>query len=338
MLKYYSFNYILSFQAVFNFILGARGLGKTYGAKYRAIKKALHSDEQFIYLRRYKTELRSKSTFFADIESKFPDWDFRVNGDLAQASHISTRTSDKRAWKTIGYFIALSVAGSVKSNSFHYVTTIIFDEFIIEKGHIQYLNNEVKTLLEFMNTVDRYNDKTTVFFLANSVSIDNPYFLYYDIKPKRGDKVVTMHDNFIACHFPDSEEFAKGVKQTRFGKFLVATDPDYVDYAMHNQFADNHLFLIEKKTPEAEYFITVETTKGMFSVWIDWNQEKYYFQKKRPKGNENLVTLIDKNVTENKTLLLRNDKENQYMRTAYRQGRARFDEQSTRNSLIELFK
>ena len=32
-LDYYSFNKVLSRNAVYNFILGARGLGKTYGAK-----------------------------------------------------------------------------------------------------------------------------------------------------------------------------------------------------------------------------------------------------------------------------------------------------------------
>ena len=338
MLKYYSFNYILSFNAVFNFILGARGLGKTYGAKYRAIKKALHSKEQFIYMRRYKTDLESRLTFFADIEHEFPDWDFRVNGHVAQASHISTRESDKRPWKDLGFFIALSTAHSKKSVSYHNVTTIIYDEFIIEKGVIHYISGEAKAFMEFYNTVDRYKDKTKVFFLANSVSIDNPYFLKYDIIPNAGEKIILKYDGFVACHFPDNAEFKDGVRKTRFGKFMMDTDPDYVDYAVNNKFSDNHGLLIEKKTPESEYIMTVETEKGTFSVWCDWDSEIWYFQRKRPKGGEVKYTVIEKNVDTDKNLLLRSDKLNQYIRTAYRQGRARFDRAQTRNSMIELFK
>lgn len=338
MLKFYNFSYIDSFRAVFMFILGARGLGKTWGAKYKAIKKALHSDEQFIYMRRYKTDLKTTRTFFADIEDKFPEWDFRVNGDLAQAAHASTRNDDKRSWKDIGYFIALSVSGTKKSQSFHHVTTIIYDEFIIEKGNIPYIQNEVKVFLEFYNTVDRYKDKTKVYFLANAVAIDNPYFIYWDIKPPENNKVFTMHDGFMALHFPDSAEFVEGVKKTRFGKFLLKTDPDYVDYAMNNKFADNHQMLIGKKPSHAEYLFTLETRKGTFSVWMDWIDEIHYFQKKRPKGNESLFTLIEKNMNEDKTLLIRSDKLSQRMRTAYRHGKCRFDAQQTRNSLLETFK
>lgn len=337
-LKYYSFKYILSFNAVFNFILGARGLGKTYGAKYRVIKKSLNSKKQFIYMRRYKTDLASRTTFFADIEHEFPDWDFRVNGELAQASHVTTRESDKRPWKTIGFFIALSTAHGRKSVSYHNVTDIIYDEFIIEKGMVHYIPNEANAFMEFYNTVDRYKDKTKVLFLANSVSIDNPYFLKYDIKPNNGEKVILKFNGFVACHFPDSDEFKDGVSKTRFGKFMIETDPDYVDYALNNKFSDNHDLLIAKKTPDAVYTMTVETLKGTFSVWIDWDEEIYYFQKKRPRGGETLYTTIEKRVDVNKDLLLRSDKLSQYMRTAYRQGRSRFDSAQTRNSMIELFK
>ena len=51
--KYYSFDYILSHNAVYNFVVGARGLGKTYGAKRKAIKAFLKRGDQFVYTRRY---------------------------------------------------------------------------------------------------------------------------------------------------------------------------------------------------------------------------------------------------------------------------------------------
>ena len=82
--SYYSFDRILSYNAVINMVMGARGLGKTYGAKRMVIKNSLEKGEQFIYLRRYKPELKGCKTFFADIAHEFPDYEFRVHGTEAQ--------------------------------------------------------------------------------------------------------------------------------------------------------------------------------------------------------------------------------------------------------------
>ena len=54
---YYNIDSALSYNALFTMIMGGRGIGKTYSAKKRAIKNFLAKGEQFVYLRRYKTEL-----------------------------------------------------------------------------------------------------------------------------------------------------------------------------------------------------------------------------------------------------------------------------------------
>jgi predicted AAA+ superfamily ATPase len=84
--SYYDFGPVLSHNAVYNFILGARGLGKTYGAKRKAIRDFINKGDQFIYLRRYSTELKSvKTTFMADIAHEFPQTVFRLQGEEIQA-------------------------------------------------------------------------------------------------------------------------------------------------------------------------------------------------------------------------------------------------------------
>jgi len=125
--SYYSFSNVLSYAGVFNMIMGARGLGKTYGAKKIVIKNAINKGQQFIYLRRYKTELKGRNSFFADIQHEFPNEEFRVDGQYAQ------RKVGKK-WETIGYFIPLSTAQANKSIAYPNVYTIIFDEFIIQAG------------------------------------------------------------------------------------------------------------------------------------------------------------------------------------------------------------
>ena len=125
MFSYYDFSKVLSYNATYNFLVGARGLGKTYGAKKLVIKKFLRGGEEFVYLRRYKTELATRTTFFDDIGQEFPNLGFRVNGSLAQVCR--NPDAEKPHWETMGYFIALSNAQTRKSVAYPKVTHIIFD-------------------------------------------------------------------------------------------------------------------------------------------------------------------------------------------------------------------
>lgn len=336
MFTWYTSTVLMSFNAVFNFIVGGRGIGKTWHFKYMCVRKSMKSGEQFIYLRRYKEEIKtSKPTFFNDIGHKFPNHDFRIFGNEAQYSHVKYREDKKREWHTIGYFMALSTAQNIKGVALPLVTRIIFDEFIIEKGSMRYLTDEVKAFINFFSTVDRYQDKTRVFFLANSVSIMNPYFLEYDIKPEEVNEYVTRENGFIAAHFPDSEKFKNEIYQTRFGKFIKNTE--YADYAVGNQFKDNHDGLIRLKDSTANYLMTLETPRGTFSVWQDMKNSEFYAQKKRPKV-ERCFTLIAENVDEDTLYLTFSDNVLGMLRGTWRRGRMFFDDPSTRNAFAEVFK
>lgn len=335
-LAFYNLDKLYSYNGIYNFLVGARGLGKTYGCKVKAISRAIKHGEQFVYLRRYKTELTAKTSFFADCAHEFTDHDFRVHGDLAQMSHASLRGDKKREWVTIGYFIALSSAQHKKSVAYPLVKTVIFDEFIIEKGLVHYLPNEEKAFKEFFSTVDRNKDKTRVFFLANSVTIHNPYFLAYKIEPKSEVEFMISHKGFVVCHFADSAEFRAGVAHTRFGQFIMDSDPEYADYALSNKFSDNHDNLLKKKLEAAKYTFTLETKSGTFSVWIDWGDMTFYLQEKRPK-HEAIYTTDPNKHSEGKILTAKNDKQMSMLRAAFKRQRMYFDKAKTRQIFIEVF-
>lgn len=348
---YYSFNKVCSYNGTYNFVVGGRGLGKTYGIKVKAVKDYLKTGEQFIYLRRFRPELvNAKSTFFADFAHLFPKYIFRVQGMEAQMAKSGTDPKEKNAWQTIGYFASLASGQSMKSMSFPRVTKIIFDEFIIEKGAVQYLPNEHVVFNNFYSTVDRWQDKTEVYFLANSVSMMCPYFIAYDIQPDKADdggiliKSISVNKdgrkskkNFIVCHFPDSKLFAMQVFETEFGRFIKENDEEYSEYAVGNKFADNHQGLIGSKDSKARYLYTLETNKGSFSVWFDMFKREWTIQEKRPK-QETMYTLIPEKMTEGKRLLTYSDKLIQKLRTAFRAGKVMFDKPATRNVFVEVFK
>ena len=81
---FYDFNKILSYNAFLNIIIGERGVGKTYGSKKYVINRFLKKGKQFVYIRRYETDLMESvgstedNKFFEQIKSEFPDHTFEI--------------------------------------------------------------------------------------------------------------------------------------------------------------------------------------------------------------------------------------------------------------------
>lgn len=334
---YYDYGPLLSRNGVYNFLTGARGLGKTYGAKRLAIRRWIRKRDEFIYLRRYEDEMKkSRDTFFDDIAYEFPEWDFRVHGNQFQSAPVSTRDADKRQWEKMGTAAVLSKSQQLKSVAFPRVKIIIFDEFILEKGVTRYLPNEPTVMTNFFSTVDRAMDKTIVLFLANAVSMMNPYFLEYDILPTTEDtEFLTARDGFIVCHFPNAEDFTLSIQNTRFGKFISGTE--YAEYALLNEFADNNLDLVRPKDSNAKHMFNLETRVGWMSLWENVGEREFYAYSKCPPG-QLAFTLLPEKATDDRTLVFRNEPIIERLLTAYRAHRMTFDSPMTFNKFLDLFK
>lgn len=325
---YYSYDRIRSYGASYHMIVGARGTGKTYGAKKIVIKNAIEKGEQFIYLRRHKVEQKGRFTFFDDIAHEFPGYEFAVHGNNAVM-----RIEGDKEWQVIGYFAVLSISQAQKSVAYPQVTTIIFDEFIIENPQIRYLSDEVKVFNNFYLTVDRYKDKTVVYMLSNSASIMNPYMLHWNIKPSR--EFVKVANGFIVCHFADDTLFRNDVARTKFGQFILSTDEDYASYAIGNEFKDNHENFIGKKSGRADYYCTIRTEIGCFSVWTDL--PFFAVQEYRPK-KEVMYCISHKCMREGDIYVKSNDRIMQMLRNAWRRGFMVFDTPKSRNVFSEIFR
>ena len=98
---------ILPRNADVNLIIGARGLGKTYGVRRYMLEDYIKNGICFVEVTRYREENNDVAANYFDritADNIFPDWEFRTHNKVAEAR----RTGDKE-WKTCGYFIPLSL-------------------------------------------------------------------------------------------------------------------------------------------------------------------------------------------------------------------------------------
>lgn len=279
---WYNLNDILSYNCIYNFIVGMRGGGKSFAFKEKAIKNYLRDGSQFIYLRRYKTELYKINTFFEpDLIAKFPDHTFQTKGNRF---YIDGQIA--------GYAIALSRSMIEKSNNYAKVTLIGFDEFILDTSSTyKYLNNEFDVFNNFYDTVDRNKDKTKVLFIGNAISTVNPYFtgLNIALEPQRFTKVQVGGETLAVVEVWSDVAIKEKRSATRFGRLLAGTD--YDKFSNDNTFyRDNVQFVIDIPWDDKPFHVCNVRWKGQdFSIWQEQKALNIYVTK-RIKNNGAWVT------------------------------------------------
>lgn len=134
--------------------------GKSYGAKKYVIDKWLKKKEKFLYIRRYENELKQlfSKGYFLDIQNAYPNHSLKSDSKKFYC--------DK---EVIGYAKRLTEAQDLKSASFDDVTTIIFDEYAIEKSKRYYLPNESMIIAGLLDSIIRNRNNVKIFFIMNAV-------------------------------------------------------------------------------------------------------------------------------------------------------------------------
>lgn len=277
-MMYYSANRLLSHNCLFNFIVSQRGDGKTYDFKKRGIKRFIKNHEQFIYVRRYKTELKEINKFFNDIKKEFPDYEFKIEGSDFYCRKKPEKEGTK--WKQsdiCGGYIALTTALTKKSVPYPDVTLIGFDEFITnQKSFYRYLPNEVKEFLDLYNTIARDRD-VIVIFMANSISTVNPYFIWFKVMLDKDTRFLKPQDE-VCVEYYTSKEYVEHVKQTRFGKLIKGSD--YEKYAVDNEFVYDIPDFIERRPKTSKLHVVIRFNDRYVGIWADYSQGKFYASEK----------------------------------------------------------
>ena len=326
---FYNYNRIRSYNALFNFIISNRGGGKTYGAKKMCINNFLKRKEQFVYVRRYKSEIKEvRDNFFSDISQEFQGHELTVNGSKIYIDG-----------EIAGYFIPLSVSQKYKSTAYPFVTTIVYDEFIIDKGHISYLSNEVEVFLDLFETIARKRDNVKAFFLANNVTLVNPYFTYFDCVPKKDQRfTLAKNGNIIVEMFTD-EEFIKEKEKTRFGQLISGTK--YGDYAINNKsLRDSKAFILDKKPKDLYFILSIYFNGEERGIYCSNSEGIYYCCKDFMETSKNRFTIQtnDHDLNFIRIMQLRSFPIFQHIIRMFNVGKLTFDSIETKTFFFEVFK
>ena len=327
---HYSFDKLFSYNFLLAFVITERGLGKTFGAKVAMLKKFIKTGDQFIYIRRYKTELDSALvTFWSDIQSKgyFDDLELGIK----KKKMLTEFTCDG---EVCGYAVPLSTANILKSTAFPKVKTIIFDEFLIDDtGLYKYLKNEVNLVLDLMETTFRLRDGQMI-FLGNALSITNPYFAYWNLDLPYNSEFRTFKDGQIVVNYAKNEEYRAVKKASRFGKLIEGTN--YGRYAIDNEMLKDNKHFIEKRPLDAKFYGLLIINGINIGIWVSNNGHLYMSEKYDPNTVHKFA--CDYNDHTEETMFV-NARENLYLSLClkyYKQGLLRFENQKLKNICIHL--
>lgn len=330
---WYSYQNVLSYNALLNIIIGERGVGKTYGIKVYAINRFLKKHKQFAYIRRYDTDLEesvgstSDNKFIEQVRKEFKDHEFKISKHKkVRAIYIDG--------KVCGYALPLSSADSLKSSTYENVDTIIYDEFMLKEGSTQhYLKNEPEIILDLVETIGRLRD-IKIFCLGNAISSTAPLLTYFNLTLPYNSEIKTYKDGLILVNYIKNEAYREVKKNTRFGKLIEGTR--YSKYAIDNVMLTDSKSFIRKKGVNAKFFFIIISNGKKFGVWNDIKEETYYISYDIDPNCPITFTVNNEDHNEN-TILIR-CRTNQFFKSIvnhYRNAKLCFESQQIKNLFME---
>lgn len=329
--EYYDGQKLLSYNRVIHMCIGERGIGKSYYFKDYPIRKFLKEGKKFIYLRRYKTELRKVKRYFEDIKDEYPDHEFTVKGWEFYCDG-----------KLMGFAVPLSTWQSEKSTAYPDFDTIIFDEFIREKDKSGYLPDEVNAFLNFCHTVFRRREGVRAFCLSNSITEVNPYFLEFNIRLEKDKRFNFSADpkfrGYVVCENTDGFYQTKEEERSPFEEMI--SHLEYGRMALDNEFINDTDTFLKKRSKESKFEFSLIYNDVTYGVWVDTTEGLLYLSKKHDPSTKRVYPLTVGDHNEN-LYYMHNWKDIHHLRKlakAFEKGYLRFESQQVKAVAFDIFK
>lgn len=328
---WFSYHKVLSYNAFINIIIGERGVGKTFGFKEYAINHYKKYKKQFVYIRRYESDLKESVgnnedlKFFEQVKKLYLNDTFQIKKSKKIIKLLMNG-------EIIGYALPLSASDSLKSISFENVDTICYDEFQLKEGSNQhYLRNETEVILDIIETIGRLRDDLKVFLLGNAITISSPIFNYFNLSLPYNSEYKTFKDGLILVCYAKNTKYREIKKQTKLGKLTANTR--YGKYAIDNEFLTDSKSFIAKKSKNVRFYFTLILDGVKYGVWRDTKDFIMYISLDIDPMCKVVFALDD--IDHNENTFLIKSKSNPYIKNIfnyYKYGKLCFESQKIKNT------
>lgn len=273
---------ILHLGITFNFIIGARGVGKTFGF----LDVAQADGIPFMLMRRQQSQ--------TDIINR-PD--FSPFKAICEKRHINITTESAGKYsarfikddQVIGYTCALSTISNMRGFDASDVKLLLYDEFVPEV-HDRPIKEEGKAFLNAIETIGRNRElddekPLQVVCMANAFNIANPIFLELGLvgiaerMKLKGQEIYINRERSLSIIMPKSDKIIGRKKHTALYK--LTDQSSFSDMALKNDFIYNPSDNVEPQViKEFKPMVTV----GEITIYKHKSQRTYYVSEHR-SGN-----------------------------------------------------
>lgn len=260
-------------------VIGARGVGKSYSTKRKVIKDFLNKGYQTMIFRRYvnQIDLMSKDYFNDIMEKEFSDHEFKLLGDVGYL--------DK---KPFCIFRGLNSASVSKGSSFPNIHNVIYEEFMPDSGE-RIIKNEYQKFETALFTIDRGENRVTVFLLGNNTSFYNPIFDTLKLYPPSKGGKCSQNSLMVIKNLETPSDFKKRMSRSNIGQLSIMSGTSA--YNIDNENITNDTFNVVNKKELWEinklkpvFQVRVANNK-IIKVWYCDIIDGYYFIDNNSKSN-----------------------------------------------------
>jgi len=352
--RYYDWQKTLSYDADVTMVVGARGIGKTYGIRKQCIRDFLKDGSRFVEVVRFKNELADVAEgYFDRVGKEFSGYVFRTD---ARAGYIAVKPSEtkdekkkpKPQWRKICYFLSMTEAQKKKKKTYDNVRRIIFDEAVLEKTdrYHTYLNSEPTTLAKLVDTVSRERPdvksiRPRVYLLGNACDLSNPYFAYYKVGTDLKFGYRWYSDKTFLLHYADAGDYATDkLEKTVAGRMLRGSIEGRIN--AENKFVGVSAEFVRRKPSRAKFSFGIACNGKRYGIWLDMQGGYYYVSDRLPRNANSptfdrpiyALTMEDNRI--NYIAAKKADRVLQYFSEMYYMGYIRYETLQVKSDFIEV--
>ena len=256
--QYYDWPRTFSYNAPLTIVVGARGIGKTYGLRKACLKDFLKDGSRYVEVFRTKAAARVAAPGYFDklaLDDDFTDWEFKSD---ATGGYMKPRGSGRKVkFQRVCYFVPMTAPGE-------------FSRF----------GNIIDTV-----TRQRAGDGTTprAYLLGNAVDLINPYFTALGISepPKPGYTWYAGKRVLVHSAVQSENDAAAKLDSTLAGMILdIAGDDAEIASATQNVFTPKGDTFVDRKAKVAYPLVSLVWRGSCVTLWARKGEGPYYHIKK----------------------------------------------------------